>query len=356
MLLLLLSCFPLLLLSMSILKPNSTSRIESRISKSSAKFEILEEKQGISLLEIPDLPLDCILEKLSPYGLCSMAGVCRSLRERCKSDHFWEKHLKQKWSGVIGDSAYEEWQCHVSSKRVPKFLKRHRKFKLFYDLLDLFCNKSEIKEWKSGLSSSLPVNPVMSFYLALETGKFWFPAQVFNREVQKGSVGFMLSCYDALLCYDSTTNNFVARYAVKGRQMIEADIKWNRIRAPNFDTRAEVVHISDCLEQLKPNDHIEIQWRRNKDFPYGWWYGVVGHLEYCNGNKSNCQCHISDTVILEFKQFSTGSKWRKTMISRKDHREVGNEEDGFYGGIRKLYNEEEIAIWKNLWPNCTIDS
>ncbi|XP_057765827.1 F-box protein At2g32560-like isoform X2 [Salvia miltiorrhiza] len=63
---------------------------------------------------------------------------------------------------------------------------------------------------KDKKNTSLPHNSLMSCYLALQSGKFWFPAQVFNRE--NGHVGFMLSCYDAQLSYGSTSDNFVARY------------------------------------------------------------------------------------------------------------------------------------------------
>lgn len=62
-----------------------------------------------------------------------------------------------------------------------------------------------------------------------------------------------------------------------------------------------------------------------------------------------------DIVVLEFKQYRPESRWRKTMINRKDRREVGNDRDGFYGGVRKLYKEEEIAKWKDLWPKCTLE-
>ena len=58
-------------------------------------------------------------------------------------------------------------------------------------------------------------------------------------------------------------------------------------------------------------------------------------------------------VILEFAQYTAGSKWRHTMINRKHHIERGNEIDGFYGGIRKLHSREEITKWKNLWPTKT---
>ncbi|KAG8372137.1 hypothetical protein BUALT_Bualt12G0035100 [Buddleja alternifolia] len=389
MLFFLISCFSfLLLLSQSFLKPNPTPKIKSRMhtfpfifyqqlhkifllfSKkrkifikgfqvpifiSNSKPEIVEKTNGISLLDLPDLPLDSILEKLSPAELLSMAGVCTSLRERGKSDHLWEKHLNEKWGGIIGNYTYKEWHCQIASRRAPKFLPfkgQTSKFQFLSSLLDFFLGyKSEMKN--DIKVPSLPVNSIMSLYLALESGKFWFPAQVFNRE--NGHVGFMLSCYDAHLSYDSTTDNFVARYPCQGRSMIEEDIKWNRIRAPSVDTPPNVLHISDCLNELKPDDHIEIQWRKNKEFPYGWWYGVVGHLDSCSGNQFNCNCHISDSVILEFKQYSSGSKWRRIMISRKDHKEVGNEEDGFYGGIRKLYKKQEIAKWQQLWPNCPLE-
>jgi hypothetical protein len=32
----------------------------------------------------------------------------------------------------------------------------------------------------------------------------------------------------------------------------------------------------------------------------GWWYGVVGHLELCNGNENSCSCHISGELINEY--------------------------------------------------------
>lgn len=64
---------------------------------------------------------------------------------------------------------------------------------------------------------------------------------------------------------------------------------------------------------------------------------------------------LTDSVILEFSQYSPDSKWRRVMINRKTHREEGNEVDGFYGGIRKLYEDEEIARWKHLWPTQILD-
>jgi hypothetical protein len=118
-------------------------------------------------------------------------------------------------------------------------------------------------------------------------------------------------------------------------------VQWSRIRAPPVGTPAHELHASECLEALRPGDHFEIQWRKNKDFPYGttvpvpgspacsaglgercrggttillallvqvlpepdlircllrcvaagWWYGVVGHQAPCNPNEHLCRCH-----------------------------------------------------------------
>lgn len=63
----------------------------------------------------------------------------------------------------------------------------------------------------------------------------------------------------------------------------------------------------------------------------------------------------TDIVILEFKQYSVESRWRKVSIFRKDHMETGDQAVGFYGGIRKLCKKEEIEKWRHLWPDCTLE-
>ncbi|KAI9122755.1 hypothetical protein K1719_005644 [Acacia pycnantha] len=91
-------------------------------------------------------------------------------------------------------------------------------------------------------------------------------------------VGFMLSCYDAELSYDRHMDTFQARYRPHGRRpiAIENGITWERLRAPPTDTPCHDLHISDCLNDLRPGDHIEIQWRRNKEFPYGLDFNQAG--------------------------------------------------------------------------------
>ena len=323
-----------------------------RKKNSSAKVESVEMESEMSVLDLPDLVLESILEKLPPEGLCRMASVCSFLRERSIGDHLWEKHMKNKWSKIVGPAAYREWQWHIASGKGLVCSNQGNQNSLVGYLTQLW----PIVLIRSGFSSGAkksnfpPVDSTMSWYVALESGKFWFPAQVYNRE--NGHVGFMLSCYDAELCYDRPTNTFQARYPPHGRRTspTESGITWDRLRAPPIDTCPHDLHTSDCLNELRPGDHVEIQWRRNKEFPYGWWYGVVGHMETCDGNANYCLCHDSDTVVLEFNQYSRGSRWRTTTVARKHHREEGNEADGFYGGIRKLCGSEEISTWKKIWP------
>ncbi|KAJ0978974.1 hypothetical protein J5N97_014448 [Dioscorea zingiberensis] len=324
--------------------------------KAAARVENVEESGEMSVLDLPELVLDAILGKLSPTGLSSMGGVCKSLRERCRSDHVWERHMKKKWGRVIGRAARREWQAYLALRNESLSNAKAKGFLGSLSCVWPLCwVKSRLDFGGKPLMSSLPDDSIMSWYLSIEKGKFWFPAQVYNRE--HGHVGFMLSCYDAQVRYDCNTDTFEARYPPHGRRTIppEGGVQWDRLRAPPVDTSAHELHVTDCLNDLRPGDHIEIQWRRNKEFPYGWWYGVVGHLESCSQNDQQCRCHNNDTIMLEFNQYTPDSRWRRTVIDRKNHREEGNETDGFYGGIRKLYSKDEIAMWKQLWPTEVLE-
>lgn len=310
-----------------------------------------EDEEENTLLNLPELALECILGRLSPEGLQNVAGVCAYLRDRCRSDHLWEKHMKQKWGRVVGPSFYQKWKTHIATKKKQSRSNLSKNNFTYGYLCSIWPISLVMSKFECSITkprNSLPVDSVMAFYLSLENGKFWFPAQVHNRE--NGHAGFLLSCYDAEVRYDSHTDTFVARFSPNGGLSTEENIQWDRIRPPPIDTPAYEPHVSDCLNDLRPGDHIEIQWRRNKEFPYGWWYGIVGHLETCFEKENHCYCHFSDNVNLEFNHYSPNSRWRRKMINRKTHQEEGNGRDGFYGGIRKL-NEDEISMWKRFWPS-----
>lgn len=77
------------------------------------------------------------------------------------------------------------------------------------------------------------------------------------------------------LCNDfhsaEVCNFLMSRYPAHGTRTtaIESGVTWDRLRAPPVDTSPHELHISDCLNELHPGDQMEIQWRRNKEFPYG---------------------------------------------------------------------------------------
>lgn len=167
--------------------PVSLPVLKKMISSLGSKAENnVEEKERTSLLDLPDLTLDCIFERLSPAELCSMAGVCTSLRERCTSDHLWKTHMKQRWGGVLGDAALREWQCHLAlTKRSGLADQTKTKALLLESLYNLWPLPwiTPRFEKRSRVRTTLPAESIMALYLSLESGKFWFPAQVYNREV-----------------------------------------------------------------------------------------------------------------------------------------------------------------------------
>jgi len=164
-----------------------------------SKVENEEEEGKVSLLDLPDLPLECILGHLSPSELCSVAAVCTSLRDTSRSDHLWKKHMERKWGKVFGDAAYRQWKCHVASKAREKISNHQNQKGLFAflhgDFRPLVWMKAK-SEKGTRSSNSLPEDSFMALYLSLESGKFWFPAQVYNREV--------ISCTN--LIYDLCTS------------------------------------------------------------------------------------------------------------------------------------------------------
>lgn len=53
-----------------------------------------------------------------------------------------------------------------------------------------------------------------------------------------------------------------------GWRMIEGNIQWDRLRLSPVETSARAFYMSNCMNDLKPGDQIEIQIRRRKDSPY----------------------------------------------------------------------------------------
>lgn len=315
------------------------------------QVQSVEDEPPLSFLDLPELVLDSIFRRLHPQSLCQLAQTCRNLRVKCRSDEIWEPLFYERWGKIIGPTAFTAWEQMVKGENARILNRSYMPSCLWMLPVTCIWSLSRHKE-KSVLEESN--ERFVSMYSDLESGKLWFPAQVYNRE--HGHIGFVLSCYDAELNYVRESDTFCARYSpYYPRIIVEDGIPWARIRKPAVETSPNELHIPDIAEEFRPGDHIEVQWKRCQYFPYGWWYGIVGHSTNCTGDDKACKCHLdADVLWLEFRQYTRGSRWRQVPIKRRRTREDSNGLDGFYGGIRKLYSEDEISTWLELWPKQSL--
>ncbi|KAI4353073.1 hypothetical protein L6164_002048 [Bauhinia variegata] len=246
-----------------------------------------------------------------------MSQVCTSLRVRCRSDHLWARIIKEKWGRVIGDVAYKEWQWHLSIAKEENLLNQHIQNGSVRSVSGVWpniCLGSFLEDFRQLIICSRKNNIMMPMYISLESGKLWVPAQIYRE---------LMLC-NALLSYDSQTDTFQARQQTAGWHFLRKNISWDMVRLPPVETPF-VLHVSDCLDDLKPGDHIEIQWRPSRENPY-------------------------EMFVVEFRQYSLASSMRRIMLSRMNYGEQTHRSGGFYGGTRKLDSEEEKERWKKNFP------
>lgn len=135
-----------------------------------------------SLLNLPEVTLDLILNQLSPKELCRMLEVCTFLRDKCKSDDLWEKHLKNKWGRVIGEAAYKEWNLHITIAKEGNHRTNNHNGSLgsFVGVWPNLYLCSYLQDSLLLINSHLSNHFMMSLYFSLERGRLWFPAQVYK--------------------------------------------------------------------------------------------------------------------------------------------------------------------------------
>lgn len=114
--------------------------------------------------------------------------------------------------------------------------------------------------------------------LAMMKHKLWTCFMV-SRQTTSADDSYFRFFLVSSRCLSAITQNrkhWRARYPPHGRRtvVLEDGIQWERVRAPPVKTLAHDLHASDCLHELRPGDNIEIQWRRNKEFPYGMFLGA----------------------------------------------------------------------------------
>ena len=134
----------------------------------------------VSLLDLPGEVVHCIIKRLSPQDLYRVSQVCTRLRNISRGDNLWEKHVEQKWSRLVGNDAYHEWEYHTT---------KYKELLVDQNLTEPFGTISGDSP-SQRLHSYLRINRTligliknhskMALYIFLETGRFWFPAQVYK--------------------------------------------------------------------------------------------------------------------------------------------------------------------------------
>lgn len=144
---------------------------------------------NISLLDLPESTLDFILKRLSPTELFIMSEVCTYLRDRCQSDHLWEEHIKNKWDRVVGHVVNKEWQWHIAATQEGSLLNQRTyhngslgSFTGTWPNLYLGSYLEDCRLLNGQRSNKF----MMTLYFALESGRFWFPAQIYK--VKPGNI------------------------------------------------------------------------------------------------------------------------------------------------------------------------
>ncbi|XP_054796962.1 F-box protein At2g26850-like [Prosopis cineraria] len=304
-------------------------------------------KKEASLLELPEPILDNILERLSPSELCSMSEVCTCLMRRCRSNEMWEKHVQRRWGRLLGDVAYREWQFHtmrIMNKESPSLQTNpNGLLGSFTGAWPSLCLCSYLENPGNLTSLLLSTYSNMALYISLQSGRFWFPAQVYRMTP-------LPRRYNALLSYDHISNTFQARCPTDEWRLIEKNITWDLLRLlPPIDASPYTLYMSNNND-LKPGDHVEVQMRKGSRI-YDWYYGVIGHLESCDEDRNDhCSCQHSETLVVVFKlQLGDHSRSKSILMNRQMN---GEQKARLwrYGGIRKLESLEDIRSWNTEYP------
>jgi len=153
---------------------------------------------------------------------------------------------------------------------------------------------------------------------------FSFRLDIFDRE--HGSSIFRLSAYAADVRYQK--KGYFASYEADSRYgVIEAAIPGNRLR-PSVSVNSHL--ISDILvETFEVGEFVEVQWRYNRSWPFGWWLGVVNSIE-------------EGKIIIDFMSYAQKSRWRQTTAKIDNERFVEVFDGCSTGAVRKLTDKEQI--------------
>eukprot|EP01116_Phalansterium_solitarium_P024995 TRINITY_DN9357_c0_g1_i1.p1 TRINITY_DN9357_c0_g1~~TRINITY_DN9357_c0_g1_i1.p1 ORF type:complete len:362 (-),score=56.93 TRINITY_DN9357_c0_g1_i1:275-1360(-) len=179
-----------------------------------------------------------------------------------------------------------------------------------------------------------------TLYQETLSGTLVIVLHIYNRDLQ---IGFLRSYFDALVSY--TGGQYFVQYfphlvhAHEPRvEYIAEDLLARRTRIVPLDLRTHcpyTVYRPPATQQLKIGDVVELQWRKQADGAFGWWYGKVNGFDDEDG---------VPVVRILFDQFPTASAWFLLRVPPNLTIPWPISASGFVGGIRKLLPAEHAEM------------
>jgi len=235
-----------------------------------------------SLLDLPTEMNMLVLSHLYPAQALSMICTCKLLKEMASSHALWCQFFK-------------------------------KKFPTFYNM------QEEQQDWKE-------------LYKKIYLGEATCKIQVYNREEK---TGYFMSCFTGDARYDRTADLFTVTYP----SLHVERVPHHKLRAVPKEIRnvdPGAIYIPNETSFVV-GDGVELQWKRNFDAPFGWWYGVIERI-------------IEKDLVIVFRHFRESSVWYRIILRKglTGAKEISdNAAGGWLGNVRKVTDTEK-KIWDSL--------
>ena len=240
-------------------------------------------------------------------------------------------------------------------------------------------------------------------------GESHMTVQVINRETER-NLEFTMSAYDAKASYRLELNAWHVTYLNDDRGVVCETVPTKQLRPIPTDLGSATTPYSPWKLYRHPavataaavktqkiyavGDGVEIQWKRQKQHPYGWWYGVISdiwhgdteettgkvgeivHVQLPGRNAATYACIVPEEdqdagagaaatlkarkeecttkftkITVVFEQYVQDSPWRSVTVvmnAKNAIRSLG----GWVGGIRKSTTAKQV--WKGFLPGRKI--
>lgn len=156
--------------------------------------------------------------------------------------------------------------------------------------------------------------------------------------------GREMSAYNCIVKYDCVEDSYGYEMAIQ--RVFDVEIYLNdkvdigKLRPiPPEVAELSQYEAFECpyMDEIKVGDEIEVQWRHDRNEPFGWWRGFVDEIR-------------EHGFIIHFPQYPRYSHWYSLFAPKDISSNLSATEDniGLVGGIRKV-TPKESSQWSNYF-------